>query len=98
VDQSTEDVTAAQPANVRCAPCFGTHRWHRRRVAKAAVWTASIVVLDIGSQAANKLLAADDQQLVEALPADGADPAFGVCVGPRRRLLVIRKVRQVGCG
>jgi hypothetical protein len=39
-----------------------------------------VVMLDVAPQDANELLAADDQQLVEALPADRADPAFGVCV------------------
>jgi hypothetical protein len=34
-------------------------------------------MLDIGPQDTDKLLAADDQQLVQALPADRADPALG---------------------
>ena len=34
-------------------------------------------MLDIGPQDVNKVLAADDQQLIQALPADGPDPALG---------------------
>jgi hypothetical protein len=98
VDRPTEDVAAAEPVEVRRTPCFGSLRWHRRRVGQAAVRAVLVVMLDVASQAADKLLAADDQQLVQALGADCADPAFGVGVGPRRQLLVIRKVRQVGCG
>jgi hypothetical protein len=53
-------------------------------MAKAAVWTMPIVMLDVHPQDANKLLAADDQQLVQALPAYCPDPAFGVGVGVGR--------------
>ncbi len=45
-------------------------------------------MLDVASQDANKLLATDEQQLVQALPADCPDPALGVCVRvgrPHRR-------------
>jgi len=49
-------------------------------VAKAAVWTVPVVVLDIGPQDPGKLPAADDEQLVEAFSADRPDPAFGVGV------------------
>ncbi len=65
---------------------------------KAAVRAALVVMLDVASQNANKLSATDDQQMVQALPADRPDPAFGDRVGPRRHLLVIRKVRKLGCG
>ena len=41
-------------------------------------------MLDGASQDANKLLATDDQQLIEALPANRADPAFGDRVGVGR--------------
>jgi hypothetical protein len=37
-------------------------------------------MLDVASQDADKLLAADDEQLVKTLPADGADPPLGVGV------------------
>jgi hypothetical protein len=41
-------------------------------------------MLDIGPQDTDKLLAADDQQLVQALPADRADPALGDGIGVGR--------------
>jgi hypothetical protein len=81
VDQSTEDVAAAQPAHVRPVPRLGTLRRHRRGMGQTAVRTATVVMLDVAPQDANKLLATDDRQLIEALPADRADPAFGVGVG-----------------
>ncbi len=37
VDQSTEDVAATQPAEVRRTSCFGMLRRHRRCVGQAAV-------------------------------------------------------------
>jgi hypothetical protein len=43
-----------------------------------------VVMLDMASQDADELLAADDQQLVQALPADRPDPASGDGVGIRR--------------
>jgi hypothetical protein len=56
----------------------------RRRVGQAAVWAALVVMLDVASQNANKLLAADDQQLTQALPTDRSDPPFGDGVGVGR--------------
>jgi hypothetical protein len=47
-----------------------------------------VVVLDVAAQDVNKVRAADDQEVVEALSADGPDPPFGdgVRVGrPNRR-------------
>jgi hypothetical protein len=41
-------------------------------------------MLDIGPQDTDKLLAADDQQLVQALPADRADPTLGDGIGVGR--------------
>jgi hypothetical protein len=53
-------------------------------MAQAAVRAALVVMLDIASQDADKLLTTDDQQLIETLPADRADPTFGVRVGIKR--------------
>jgi hypothetical protein len=77
----------------------GSCREHRKQQepVEAAVRAALAVVLDVASQDAYKLLAADDQQLVQTLAADRPDPAFGDGVGPSRQLLVIRKVHQPGC-
>src|SRR6266545_5120311 len=68
VDQSTEDVAPAQPAEVRRSACSGALPRHRRRVGQTAMRTALVVMLDVASQDANELRAADDQQLVQALP------------------------------
>jgi hypothetical protein len=46
-------------------------------VTKAAVRAMPVVVLDVAAEDANELVAADDQQLVEALPTNRPDPAFG---------------------
>ena len=67
VDQSTQDVTAAQPAEVRRTRCFGTRRRHRRRVGQAPVRASLVVMLDVASQDANELLPTDDRQMVQAL-------------------------------
>ena len=64
VDQSTKDVAATQPTQVRRTPCFGTLRWHRRRMGQAAVRAALVVMLDVASQDVNKLSTTDHQQLV----------------------------------
>jgi len=39
-----------------------------------------------------------DQHPVEQLVTHRADPPLRVGVGPRRQLLVIGKVRELGCG
>jgi hypothetical protein len=41
----------------------------------------AVVVLDVAVQDATKLPTPGDQELVQALPAHGADPALGVGVG-----------------
>jgi hypothetical protein len=101
MDQTTEEVTPAQPAKDRSAPRFHKRRWHRRRVGQAAVRTVPIVVLDIGPQDADKLLAADDEQLVDQSTEDVAatqpvevrrTPCFGTRRWHRRR------VGQAACG
>ena len=46
-----------------------------------------VVVVDVDAQDALKLPAAADQEPVEAIAANGADPAFGerVCLGRAKR-------------
>jgi hypothetical protein len=46
----------------------------------------------------NKMLAADDQEVVEALPADGPDPAFGDRVGSSRQMHPMTPVGSVLSG
>jgi hypothetical protein len=47
------------------------------------VGTVAVVVLDVDAQNAKKLPAPGDQEMVQALPAHGADPALGDGVGVR---------------
>ncbi len=84
MDQSAEEVTPTQSARDRSAPWFRDHRRHGWDVTKAAVRTALVVMLDVALQDASEVLAADDQQLIKALPADGTDPALGDRVGVGR--------------
>jgi hypothetical protein len=48
------------------------------------VWAVLVVVLDVAAQDADKVLAADNQRVVEALPADCSDPSLGDGVGVGR--------------
>jgi hypothetical protein len=52
--------------------------------AQRAVRSMRVVVVDIDVQDVFELFAACDQAPVEAVPADGADPALGECVRVRR--------------
>jgi hypothetical protein len=65
VDQSTEDVAAAKLTNGHCTHRTSNYRRHRRCVGQAPVRTALVVMLDVASKDADKLLATDDQQLVQ---------------------------------
>src|SRR4051812_38967348 len=56
----------------------------RRLKVEGAVRPAAVVVTGIEAEDVFKLPAADDQQAVEALAADTADPARHVCVRIRR--------------
>jgi len=44
------------------------------------------------------MLLTDDQHPIQQLTTDRADPSLRDRVGPCRRLLVIRRVHQLGCG
>ena len=88
VDQSTEDLAPTQLRKRRRTRWVTTHRRDGRPKAEAAVRAVLVVVLDVAAQDVNKVLAADDQEVVQALSADGPDPAFGDGVGvgrPNRR-------------
>jgi hypothetical protein len=88
MDQSTEDVTAAQLIWGGRIRSMSPHRRHGRSVTEAAVRATLVVVLDVDAENANKLPAADDQQVVEALPPDRPDPTLGDSIGvgrPNRR-------------
>jgi hypothetical protein len=50
----------------------------------SSVRAVLVVMLDVAAKDTNKLLGTHDQQLVQALPADRADPALGDRVGVGR--------------
>jgi hypothetical protein len=61
-----------------------TGGWARRCQPKRPVWTMSVVVLDIDPEDLFQMTTANDQQPVQALGADGADPALRIGVRVRR--------------
>ncbi len=65
---------------------------------KASVRSLVVVVAHVLVEHSLKVASAPDQHPVQTLLPDRADPALGGGVGPRRQLLVIRKVRKLGCG
>ena len=88
VDQSAEDLATTQLSNDWRTRRVTTHRRYGRAQAETAVRTVLVVVLDIAVQNANNLLAANDQQVVQALSPDGPNPTLGNGVGvgrPNRR-------------
>jgi hypothetical protein len=72
------------------APCFldAWRRDERRPLVQRSVRLVLVVVEGVGRDNVVEVAAANDQQLVEAFPAQAADPAFGVrshqrgCTGP----------------
>ena len=48
------------------------------------MWPVRVVVVDVDAQDALEVPAANDQEPIEAVPADRADPAFGERVRLRR--------------
>jgi hypothetical protein len=58
--------------------------WYRWFPRESAVWPMGVVVVDVNAQDALELPAATDQEAVEAVAADGTDPAFGERVCLRR--------------
>jgi hypothetical protein len=53
-------------------------------LAECAVWPMGVVVPEVGSQDCGEVVAAEDEDPIGALAADGADPAFGESVRPGR--------------
>jgi hypothetical protein len=84
MDQSAEQVTPTQPARDRSASLLRNHRRHGWNVTKAPVRTALVVMLDVASQDASEVLAANDQQVVEALPAGRPNPTLSDGIGVGR--------------
>jgi len=88
VDQPAEQVTAAQAIEVD-----HVGEWlpvaERRPLAERPVRAMLVEMPDVSDEHVVEVAAADNQQSIEALAADAADPALGVCsrLGrPYRRL------------
>jgi hypothetical protein len=83
VDESAESVASVELVwPVRTDWAWPWYRWCQR---ERAVWPVGVVVADIDAQDALELPAAGDQEPVEAVAADGADPALGDRVRLRPR-------------
>ena len=63
MDKPTEDVATTQPINGQRTRSVTPHRRYGRTVTEAAVRTALVVVLDVAAENADKVLAAEDQQV-----------------------------------
>jgi hypothetical protein len=98
VEESAEQVASTHGAPVILAADGrpGQRIWWLQP--ERPVGTVAVVMLDMDPEDLLQVAAADDQQPVQALGADRADPALRERVGPRRQLLVIGKVRKLGCG
>ena len=69
---------------VRSGETEARRPWYRWCQPESAMWPMGVVVVNVDAQDALELPAAGDEELVEAVAADGADPAFGERVGLRR--------------
>ena len=96
MDQPTESISSSDPPSRQDDRWFGgPERWC---LPQGAVRAVAVVVVNVLGQYSLQLPASQDQHPVQYLPPDGADPSLGDRVGPCRRLLVIRRVHQLGCG
>jgi hypothetical protein len=84
VKQATEEVASVHPGSSSLADQCQTRGWIRRFQPKRSVRTMLVVVLDVPPEDVLQVATADDQQPVQALGADGADPTLGVGVGVGR--------------
>jgi hypothetical protein len=87
VKHSTKEVASAHPGSARLADQGRTGGGIGRFQPTRSVWTVLVVVLDIDPEDLLEVTAADDQQPVKALGADGPNPSLriGVGVGRLRR-------------
>ncbi len=92
VDQSAEFVASLElvgrvgSGEADARPCY----WWCQP--ESAMWPMGVVVVDVDAQDTLELPAAGDQEPVEAVAADGADPAFRECVRLRLRLRLMALV------
>jgi hypothetical protein len=86
VEQAAKQVASLHSAAVILAQDDQPGGWVWRFQPKRPVGTMLVVALDVGPQDLLEVAAADDQQPVQALGADGALPAFGNGVGVGARI------------
>jgi hypothetical protein len=87
VEESAEEVASSDLRRVegRCGLRIGSAAMIRRSEVEPSVWTLLVEVADVDAEDVLEVTAADDQEPVETLPSDAADPAFGVGVRVRRQ-------------
>ncbi len=84
VEQAAEQVASANLGWRRPRSGKRDRRGLRSPEPEAAVWSVGVVVADVRAEHPFELSAVDDQDPVQALAAQAADPAFADRVGPRR--------------
>jgi hypothetical protein len=77
VDEAAEALAALELADRSWVDEVETRRWCGRFQFERAVRPVGVVVLDVDAQHTLALSSARDQQPIEAVAADRADPAFG---------------------
>jgi hypothetical protein len=82
--ETAEQVTSAHPACLVLSDDGQPGRWIRRLEPQRPMRTVLVVVLDIDSQDLRQMPSSDNQEPVQALGTDGADPSFGERVRLRR--------------
>jgi hypothetical protein len=80
MDESAEQIASVHPAWPSVADDPQTGGGIRRFQSERPVWTMGVVVGGIDPEDLFQVASSDDQQPVQALGADGADPALGVGV------------------
>src|SRR5438874_470979 len=83
VDESAEDVVTAEVLQRHRGRCV-RGRIIGRAETEAAMGSALVVVPDKDRQHSLEMATVDDEQTVETLAANGADPSLGERVGHRR--------------
>ena len=94
MDEPSEYVLASYPveSDDGCRALLRTSGWWL--LLEGAVRAVRVVMLDVDRKDALEVAAIDDQEPVEALAAEGADPSLGIRVRDRRQLRSIRLLRS----
>src|SRR6266568_1448691 len=82
--RSTKEVASAHAGSASLAGQGRTGRWAGRLQPKRSVWTVLVLVPDVDPQDLLEVTAADDQQPIKALGADGPHPSLRIGVGVGR--------------